>query len=198
MLFRPDCRPEEVTRWTLAAAVAACEAARDLTSAAIEIKWPNDLLWSGRKLAGILTEVRGAGRGAGELVVGTGWNVMHQPSDFPAELGRQATSLWAAGGGRGPEREQVAGGYLCRLGQLARLLTDGQWPEVARSWERLAPESRGRRVRLLADAPDGESAEGVTEGIDELGALLVRRDDGVVQAVRLAESVVRLESRPCC
>ena len=69
--------------------------------ARVEIKWPNDLLVGGRKLAGILVEARklAAPRGAIDAaVVGIGINVAQGPADFPPELGRSAISLFQAAG----------------------------------------------------------------------------------------------------
>ena len=55
-LFRPGGRSEQLTRWTLAASVAAVEACREAGASEVCIDWPNDLTWRGKKLAGILTQ----------------------------------------------------------------------------------------------------------------------------------------------
>ena len=57
MLLRPDLRPQAATQLTVAAATALFRGIRDVTGLAPEIKWPNDILIRGRKVAGVLTEL---------------------------------------------------------------------------------------------------------------------------------------------
>lgn len=194
VLFYPREPANQLTRWTLAAAVAACEACRLTTGAEVEIKWPNDLMWNGRKLGGVLAEVRTASDARVELVVGTGLNVSHDLSDFPHELSCLVTSLRLATGGPVPERERLAADYLRALAHAARELQDGSWHDVARRWERLAPGAFGQRVRVAASPGRAPSYEGLTDGLDPVGALRILREDGRVVSLRLAESVIPLEA----
>ncbi len=194
VLFYPRDPVHRLTRWTLAAAVAACEACRLTTGAEVEIKWPNDLMWNGRKLGGVLAEVRSATDGSVELVVGTGLNVSHDLSDFPHELSCLVTSLRLATGGPVPERERLAADYLRALARAARELKDGSWGAVARRWEDLAPGAFGQRVRVPASPGRAPSFEGLTDGLDAVGALRILREDGQVVNLRSAESVVSLEA----
>jgi len=194
VLLRPRDSVERLTRWTLAAAVAACQACRRTSGVEVEIKWPNDLLWDGRKLGGVLAETRTTSGAPVELVLGCGLNVAHSVSDFPDELSCRATSLGIAIGGPPPEREKLAAEYLRELAGMARELNSGSWHEVARRWERLAPGAVGQRVRVAAGSGTTESFEGVTQGLDTVGALRVRREDGRVVRVRLAESILPLEA----
>jgi len=184
-LHRPP-DPGGVTRWTLAAAVAACETCRDDGGADARIDWPNDVIAGGRKLAGVLCEARSAER-ATDLVVGCGINVGHEPDDFPEDMRGRATSLRIAGAGGILEREILAAGYLRRLAELGRALAGGGWDAVARRWLRLAPGARGARVRI--GEPGGSGPTGTTDGIAEDGALVVRVDGGGTKLVRLAGSV---------
>ena len=191
-LFRPQRPIDEVARWTLAAAVAACQACRELAGPEIIIKWPNDLIHAGRKLGGTLAEVRSVPRGSAELVVGTGLNVQHRPADFPAEIAAQATSLRIACGAVKLERERLAALYLRRLGRLGVRLAEGDWAAVAEEWARLAPGACGMPVCVRSG--DQSTWEGVTRGLDPIGALIVERPDGSRIALHLGESVVPLET----
>jgi len=180
----------ELTRWTLGAAVAACEACRRVTGAEVTIRWPNDLLWSGRKLGGILSEARSSA-GVSEIVVGLGLNLSHGEDEFPAELAGRATSLRLACGVV-PDRETLAACYLRALESVHRDLTGGRWSAVARRWEALAPEASGRPIRVRT--PDEPAAfEGSSAGLDATGALRVRRADGTLVLVRQADAVVMRE-----
>ena len=169
--------------------MAACEACRRLTGAEVVIRWPNDLLWSGRKLGGVIAELRSAGNRARELVIGTGLNISHTEDDLPAELSGSATSLRLAAGGRAPRREQIAAAYLQGLARVVGELERGSWACVAQRWESLAPGAVGLAVRVRS-RPAGEGGyDGVTAGLDETGALRVRRADGSLASVRQAESL---------
>jgi len=189
VLFRPSSDPRHLTRWTLGAAVAAAEACRAATGAEIGIRWPNDLLWRGAKLAGALAESRGTTNRATDLVIGLGVNVGQAPRDFPDDLRDSASSLAIACGGRAPAREDLAAGFLTRLAEVAGWIENGRWDEVARRWEGLAPEGVGRRVRVHARECGEAPYCGVTAGLDEAGALRVRRDDGRLVGVRWIESM---------
>lgn len=194
VLFRDPGPAETLTRWTLAAALAAAEACRRASRADVRIEWPNDLVWNRAKLGGILAEGTTVAGRAGALVVGTGINVSHSARDFPPGLGRHATSLSLAGGGRSVAREDLALDYLERLGGVARLLRRGAWEALAARWEELALDARGRTVRVHPAPPGGGPAvEGRTMGLDSSGALRVRRPDGRMVSVHLADSVSPLE-----
>lgn len=87
---------------TLLLGLACAEAVEEVLGQAVGIKWPNDLLLGGRKLGGIVVEVRpAAGAGGGcDLVLGLGINMNQRGEDFPAELREHATSIYAASGQR--------------------------------------------------------------------------------------------------
>ncbi len=190
ILLRPTGPVEALTRWTLAAAVAACAACRTATSeAAVCISWPNDIIWQGRKVGGVLAELRSSAQATSELVLGTGLNVSHTLDDFPFELRSSAASLRLAAGDRVPSREILAALYLRELADVARLIEAGNWADVARRWEAMAPDAVGRPVRVLSHARGAPDYDGVSSGLDELGGLRVRRGDGTTVSARLAQSV---------
>ena len=124
VLLRPDTVPGE--RWpelTFCAALAVAETAEALTGRPARIKWPNDVLVEGRKVAGILLE-RHEGRPAGFVVAGIGLNVLQREEDFPPELrGRAGSLAMFTPPGRVLERREAAAAVLTRLeGIVAR------WP----------------------------------------------------------------------
>jgi BirA family biotin operon repressor/biotin-[acetyl-CoA-carboxylase] ligase len=187
---RPAC---EVARWTLAAAAAAAEACSETGARGLAIKWPNDLLASGRKVAGILAEMRTSGCGSQELVVGAGFNLFHASEDFPEELRARAGSLRSAGARPGISREELVEAWLARFCDLAERLERGDWDHVAARWSAWARGAVGEAVRVLPGAPGAVARTGVTRGLDPSGALRVEIAGGETIAVRLAESVQALE-----
>ncbi len=180
--------PERWARLTLAAALAGCEALDTVPGlgAAAEVKWPNDLYLSGRKVAGILVESAWAADG-GFVVIGTGFNLNLRPEDFPEELRDIATSVWMERGGLAVDRTVFLTNFLRALERRqAQAAADfeGMKDEAwRRSW--LA----GKRVTLTSA---GQEMEGVVCGLGPEGELLLKLDHGDVQVVSSAELV-----RPC-
>lgn len=194
ILLRPTAQIAHWPRWTLAASVAAAEACRRSCKRSIAIKWPNDLTFEGRKLGGVLAEMRTPATGAGELVLGLGLNVRRQAAGFPGSLSETATSLEEIAGTTGISRERVAATYLREMGQIHRQLELDGWPQIARRWSAFAPHATDCRVRVAASM-GGVSYHGTTAGLDPFGALIViRDDDGERVAVRDACSITPLES----
>ncbi len=119
ILLRPAAVPAE--RWpelTFCAALAVAETAERYTGQPARIKWPNDVLLAGRKVAGILLECHHA-RTPGFVVVGIGLNVLQQAEDFAPELRDRAGSLAMMRSGAAPlgelQRREVAASVLERL-----------------------------------------------------------------------------------
>ncbi|HXF11334.1 MAG TPA: biotin--[acetyl-CoA-carboxylase] ligase, partial [Desulfuromonadaceae bacterium] len=93
ILLRPELRPQETTRLTVASATALRRAIASLTKLEPEIKWPNDILIDGRKVAGILTEMSAELDCVKHVILGIGIDVNQDTDDFPADLRKIATSL---------------------------------------------------------------------------------------------------------
>jgi BirA family biotin operon repressor/biotin-[acetyl-CoA-carboxylase] ligase len=193
VLLHPRRPASEVARWTLAAAAAAAEACAATGARGLAIKWPNDLLASGLKVAGILAEMRTGGSGSQELVVGAGFNVFHAAEDFPLDLRASAGSLRQAGARLDLTREDLVEAWLARFCDLAARLQQGDWDHVAARWGAWARGAVGASVRVLPDAAGDGARTGVTRGLDPSGALRVEIAGGETIAVRLAESVRALE-----
>ena len=134
----------------LAAAVAVADVAGD----GARIKWPNDVLLDGRKVAGILVEGRPQERWA---VLGIGLNVAIRVEDLPADLRETATTLGLAARDVEPTLERL-------LAALERRLADGE-AAILESW-RARDALRGREVRWAAGT-------GRAAGVDDDGRLLV-------------------------
>src|SRR5579862_7490733 len=85
ILLRPELRPQAATQLTIASATAVRKAIEDQTGLKTEIKWPNDILVSGKKVAGILTELSAELDRIKYVLVGIGVDVNLTTADFPAE-----------------------------------------------------------------------------------------------------------------
>ena len=158
---------------TLAAGVALAEAVEAATGLRVDLKWPNDLYVARRKLAGILAEGVGAGAEAhgtrvDAVVLGYGINVGAMA--FPPSLADRATSLEIELG-RPVDRAHVFAETLAALARRYEDLLDGRFDAILDAWIARAPAGRGARVAWTT--PAGVQT-GVTDGIDDRGALLVR------------------------
>jgi len=164
------------TAMTLVTGLALAGAVEDKTGIRPSIKWPNDLLVGGRKLAGILVEGH-----RGWQIIGAGVNVGVDVSDLPEELHPIATSLRDHVEAP-PDPMELAARFLEAFAALeADLRTRGALDTEA--WARYWGD-RGRRVKAW---PGREPLEGVADDVTPLGVLRVRDDEGRVHDVRSGE-----------
>ena len=158
---------------TLAAGVAIAEGLAASTGLRPDLKWPNDLLVSRRKLAGILAE----GAAGNAIVLGYGINV--GPAAFPPELRDHATSLESEVA-RWIDRSHVLVETLAALSWRYEDLLAGRFDVILDAWRALAPSAAGAHVTWRTNAG---LLSGVTAGIDDHGALLVRVDGRIERIV---------------
>jgi BirA family biotin operon repressor/biotin-[acetyl-CoA-carboxylase] ligase len=171
---RARVAPERATALlTLMAGVSLSEAVEQVTGLAPSIKWPNDLLVERRKLAGILAEgvASTASSGLQAVVLGFGINV--GSAAYPPDLAARVTSLETELG-RGIDRAAICGEALARLASRYHDLIEGRYDAILDAWRARSFGSRGAKVEW--DTPAGLRT-GITEGIDAMGALLVRCGD---------------------
>lgn len=178
VLLRPNLRPQEATQLTVAAATALARAIQSQTKLSPDIKWPNDLLLNGRKVAGILTELSAEVDRVNHVIVGIGLDVNQTASDFPAEVRKVATSL-----------KLEAGETLDRAALVAAVLQelDRDYGRVcARAFAALADEwearctTIGQNVTILMG---DRRVRGRAESLDDDGSLLVRTEHGRLERI---------------
>jgi len=172
LILRPAMTPGEAPQITFLTAVSAAETLIHLTRLDVRIKWPNDLLVKGKKIAGILTEIS-TGQGLLEYaVVGLGINV-NTPA-FPDEIRQTATSILVETGERF-SRTSLIREYLRRQETYFRRLKIGGFEPILNRWKELA-DTIGRRIRV--EMPD-KVVVGRAEDIDPQGVLILRDTKGV-------------------
>jgi BirA family biotin operon repressor/biotin-[acetyl-CoA-carboxylase] ligase len=147
------------------------------------IKWPNDILIRGRKISGILMEVRAELDRLDYVIAGVGLNVNIDPAQFPAEW--NATSI-SDQLGHNVDRTDLVAEILCRL-EEAYLNLESR--EILEEWRALSATT-GRMVRI-------SSAEGDLEGeaveLGEDGSLCIKTDNGLQRV--LAGDCLHLRER---
>lgn len=157
---------------TLAAGVGVREGVAAATGLAPALKWPNDLIIGRRKLAGILAEGHAIGTPAPAVIVGVGINV--QPAAYPPDVAARATSLEGELG-RGVEPDELLDSVLAHLAsRLERL--DADPGDILQAWRDASPSAHGTRV-------EWDRKTGLTAGIDDTGALLVKTSAGTERII---------------
>lgn len=169
ILLRPDMTPAESLKITLAAAVAVARTVERTAGLAPVIKWPNDILIEGKKVAGILAEMASEMDTLSFVVVGIGVNINMEHEQIPGEIRRTATSL-AIETGRTFGRALFAADLFAQMERAYRCLTAGKWDELLTEWRSYAEPMIGRDVRIHCR---GETIQGVISGVDDDGALLL-------------------------
>jgi BirA family biotin operon repressor/biotin-[acetyl-CoA-carboxylase] ligase len=178
VLLRPDLRPQEATQLTVAAATALWRAIHDHTGIQPEIKWPNDLLLHGRKVAGILTELSAELDHVKYIILGVGVDVNQTAAEFPADLRKAATSLRIELG-RPVPRPELATAILRELDRDYARVCAGQFESVADEWEEHC-STIGKQVTVQI----GERrVRGIAESLDDDGALRVRTEHGRLERI---------------
>src|SRR5881227_268259 len=188
VVLRPRLEARVWPLVTLASALAASDAIVEACGLRTDIKWPNDLLASGRKLCGILAETVEGARGRA-VVVGIGVNLNNRA--FPPEILETATSVEEQTA-RAPDAERLLESLTRSLARRYETLhAAGGSSEIIREWESRSSFARERRVRVaLAD----ETFEGVTGGLETDGALRVETDTGRTRVVRAGDVIALRQS----
>lgn len=178
ILLRPDLRPQETTQLTVASATALRRAIQAETGLAAEIKWPNDIMIRGRKVAGILTEMSAELDRVRHVILGIGVDVNLGANEFPAELRRTATSLRMEAGKAIP-RPELATAILRELDHDYLRVGTGRFAEVADEWEAHCT-TMGLAVTIQIG---GRRVSGRAESLDDDGALRLRTEHGHLERI---------------
>ncbi|MCB1538426.1 MAG: biotin--[acetyl-CoA-carboxylase] ligase [Rhodospirillales bacterium] len=171
-LLRPQAPLRAVAQLSFVAALALADAIDGCGAAHLTLKWPNDVLVGGRKIAGILLEVQG---GRGELppdflLIGTGVNIDVAPPE-----GAQVND----GNTMRRDAAFVRDSYFERLSHWYAAWQEQGFAPVRAAWMARAHGLGGPITARLGEG----SVQGVFDGIDGQGGLILRRGDGVAQIV---------------
>ncbi len=177
MILRPPIPPAIAPQITLLAGVAGARALARASGLEARIKWPNDIHIRGKKVGGILSEMKADGTEIQFIVLGMGINVNWPAQQMPPELQEVATSLLAEAG-KDFDRAVVAGEILEEVEREYTLfLQEGFSPGLREEWNRLSGiNGKWATVTMM----EGRF-EGKVLGIDADGALLLLTREGEIQ-----------------
>ncbi|MFY9376991.1 MAG: biotin--[acetyl-CoA-carboxylase] ligase [Peptococcia bacterium] len=186
IILRPLMPPQLAPQLIFVAAVGICRALRGQTGLDIRIKWPNDLLYEGQKLCGILAEMSAEIEQLNYIILGIGLNVNQENEDFSPEIVETATSLSLAARKK-YRRADVLAEILFHLEEVYTEYQEQGFQKILKAWESLNCTA-GRQVKVMTRE---ETFEGFAESIDEDGSLLVRRKDGQLETVIVGDISLR-------
>ncbi|MDG5469794.1 biotin--[acetyl-CoA-carboxylase] ligase [Deltaproteobacteria bacterium IMCC39524] len=178
ILLRPPVLPFEAPKLTFLSAVAVCRAIKNCTGLQPTVKWPNDILLNGAKVAGLLNEMSSETDQVNYVVLGIGVNLNMRAEQFPEDLRYPATSL-AIASGKAVSRLAFTRSLLQELDALYQLyLGEGSAP-VFTAWTELC-DLTGKRVQVDCN---NLLIEGTMVGLGDDGALLVRTSAGKIESI---------------
>lgn len=174
VLLRPGIMPQDAPKLTLLGAVAVVEGIENYCGVRAGIKWPNDLLLGGKKLCGLLTEMRSELDRVDYVVLGMGINI--KPESVPAELKHKATSL-VNDLGRDVNRAKLLASILDALESNYQCFLGHGFQAIREKWQEYNI-TLGNKVTVTS-ALDSVSGTAVRLGAG--GGLVVCTDEGVEQ-----------------
>ncbi|MGI6095107.1 MAG: biotin--[acetyl-CoA-carboxylase] ligase [Lachnospiraceae bacterium] len=184
LLLRPAFLPEKASMLTIVMGLSVAQAIREVTELPVQIKWPNDVIVSGKKLCGILTEMSTQMTCIDYVVIGVGINV--NQTEFPEEL-QDATSLVIESGHPFKRAPLIASVLACFEKNYEIFCKTEDLTGLLEEYNRLLI-NKDRTVRVLE--PQNEYTA-VSHGINAHGELLVEREDGRKEAIFAGEVSVR-------
>lgn len=174
LLLRPEIKASFLPRFTIFSAVCTVQAIIDETGLDVNIKWPNDILISHKKVAGILAEIKTMEDNVKFIIIGIGMNVNHLEADFPEEIVSRSTSLLMET--KQPvSRESLIIKLLNRMNQHYHNVSSSSFSNILGTWKTFSPYHENHQVTVV----DGDkSFKAITRGITEDGELLIENESG--------------------
>jgi BirA family transcriptional regulator, biotin operon repressor / biotin---[acetyl-CoA-carboxylase] ligase len=178
VVLRPDIPAVSASLIPLAVGVTVAEVVSKYCPGRVRLKWPNDVLVDGRKICGILTEMRTKADRVHFIIAGIGVNLNMRKLDFPREIRETATSL-RIGTECEIDRLDVAIRLFENLERWYRIFLSGGAAAIREKWLEYA-EIIGKRIEVVFKS---DTQRGIVVGLDENGALLLEGETGVQQVL---------------
>jgi BirA family transcriptional regulator, biotin operon repressor / biotin---[acetyl-CoA-carboxylase] ligase len=178
VILRPPIPPVSAYQMTFLSAVAVARVVEQTVPLMPRIKWPNDILLNGRKIAGLLNEMSAETEKVNFVILGIGVNLNMSEQQFPENLRHPASSLMLESGSE-VERKTFFTTLIKELDTLYdSYLRSGDEP-VRKEWVHRC-DMIGKSVAVSGP---NTMISGTVTGVDEHGALLVRLSDGSIEQV---------------
>ncbi len=171
IILRPKFSPDKAPGLSIMSALAVAETLNDYRPGKVQIKWPNDVLINGRKVAGVLTELSAEKNKINYVIVGIGINVKQSENDFPPNIRAAATSV-----------QRESGKESFRVELLKLLLVNFEIEYLRYKKDRLTKSlPRIRKLSSLLNQKvalqwNGAAVSGTAVDIDQCGSLIIEND----------------------
>ncbi|HAS6350240.1 TPA: bifunctional biotin--[acetyl-CoA-carboxylase] ligase/biotin operon repressor BirA [Vibrio vulnificus] len=172
MYWKLDAGMAAAMGLSLVVGIAAVEALESLGIDGVKLKWPNDVYYQDKKLAGILVEMSGQAGGAAHLVIGMGLNI--QMAMATDKIDQPWTALNSIDSAKDIDRNQLAIALIAKWRDALRQYESLGLNGFIERWNRL-DNYRGRQVRLLMGPRE---VIGEVQGIDNLGGVVIKNSEG--------------------
>jgi BirA family transcriptional regulator, biotin operon repressor / biotin---[acetyl-CoA-carboxylase] ligase len=176
LLLHPRLKPAEATLMTLAAGWSLGVTLKKMGAAPIIVKWPNDIVLQGKKIAGVLCEMKSRGNEVEYVVVGIGINISQKPKDFSLEVAAHAGSLELLTG-KIWDKEKILQNFLQAFFPEVKKLEEGKAADLIQQWEGIS-DLLGRKIRVRSGQ---KPLEGTVLGLNPQGHLRLKLGDGSIQ-----------------
>lgn len=181
--FKTNLPPTLIKSFTPWMATVLCDLFNQEFNIPIELKWPNDLIFHGKKIAGMLVESRIDVDSARDLIFGIGFNINGNPQNWPQELQAIATSLKA-------ETNQTYNINKMTASIISSIL-DAYQKFIDNTWKAILPELWSRYDSIYDKYVKGfhgdQPIEGIAKGISEVGALKLLLNNGTLLLLDIGE-----------
>lgn len=185
VILRPKLPPAHAPQLTLMSAVAVAETVRSFLPYPPEIKWPNDIMVGGKKLAGILTETSCESDKILFVIIGIGVNLNFTPALMPEAIQDQATSMLILT--QNPvDRTAFMRRLIHNLDKCYGELRDKGFSYLAPRWESFFG-LKGKNIKVQMTTSPDQAIRGKAAGIDGDGALILEDDRGVLRRIIAGE-----------
>ncbi len=185
IILRPEIEPNDATLITIMAAVGCTIALRRVTGLNVTIKWPNDLMVSGKKIGGILTELKTDPNSINFAIVGVGINVNIDIDALPDDVKKIATSVKDETG-TPYSRTEIIVEILNEIDKWYRILKRMGRKILLSEWQRLT-STLGREVKVTVGK---EAFAGLAESINDEGMLILRLPSGVLKRISAGDLTI--------
>jgi len=178
LILRPELSASKSGLVPYYAGVSVAEAVENFTNLKPVVKWPNDLLLSGRKFCGILSEVEFDNGKVNFIVLGIGINVNHKKDEFPEQYRAHAISLRIESDSR-IDRLELLAEVLLQLEKNYLYIKENGFNDMINNWKRRCSQFGKLIVMVQGD----NKYQGIFEELDEDGCLLLRTKSGNLEKI---------------
>ena len=188
VILRPPAGMLQSTQIPIAAGVAAAETINDFCPGRAWIKWPNDVLIGGKKVCGILAQIKMSGQAVDFVVVGIGINVNLAREQFPQDIQEIATAL-AIEAGREISRPELIIRLYENMTKWYRELIQNGFASVRERWLNRS-EMIDKTVSIVFH---NEAVSGKAVGLDEDGSLILLTANNQKMSVSAGDATILKE-----